>query len=59
MYLVALKETGEAIRICGLLKPESMQEIEIGFALLERFWAKGYAYEAAAVVMEYARTSLG
>jgi RimJ/RimL family protein N-acetyltransferase len=59
MYLVALKETGEAIGICGLLKRDSTEEIEIGFAYLERFWAKGYAYEAATAVMEYARRSLG
>ena len=45
--------------ICGLLKRESTQEIEIGFAFLERFWAKGYAYEAAAAVKDYARSSLG
>jgi ribosomal-protein-alanine N-acetyltransferase len=59
LYLVALKETGVPIGICGLLKRESMQDIEIGFALLERFWAKGYAHESAAEVMNYGRTSLG
>ena len=32
LYLVALKETGVPIGICGLLKRESMQDIEIGFA---------------------------
>jgi RimJ/RimL family protein N-acetyltransferase len=36
-----------------------MKDIEIGFAFLERFWAKGYAYESAAVAMDYVRTSLG
>jgi hypothetical protein len=49
------------IGICGLLKRESMKDIGIGFAFLEfleHFWAKGYAYESAAV-MDYARTSLG
>jgi hypothetical protein len=58
LYLVALKETAVPIGICGLLKRESMKDIAIGFAFLERFWAKGYAYESAAV-MDYARTSLG
>jgi hypothetical protein len=59
LYLVALKETAVPIGICGLLKRESMKDIAIGFAFLERFWAKGYAYESAAAVMDYARTSLG
>jgi RimJ/RimL family protein N-acetyltransferase len=58
LYLVALQETAVPIGICGLLKRESMKDIEIGFAFLERFWAKGYAYESAAV-MDYPRTSLG
>jgi RimJ/RimL family protein N-acetyltransferase len=55
---VALKETAVPIGVCGLLKRESMKDIAIGFAFLERFWAKGYAYESAAV-MDYAQTSLG
>jgi [ribosomal protein S5]-alanine N-acetyltransferase len=59
LYLMALKETGVPISICGLLKRESMQDIEIVFAFLERFWAKGYAYESAAAAMNYGRTSLG
>jgi ribosomal-protein-alanine N-acetyltransferase len=59
LYLVGLKETGVAIGICGLLKRETMQDIEIGFAFLERFWGKGYAYESGAAVMDYARMSLG
>lgn len=41
LYLVALKETGVPIGICGLLKRESMQDIEIGFAFLERFLGQG------------------
>jgi [ribosomal protein S5]-alanine N-acetyltransferase len=58
MYLVELKETGAPLGICGLLKRDSTEEIEIGFAYLERFWGKGYAYEAAAALMDYARRSL-
>ncbi len=40
LYLVALKETGVPIGICGLLKRESMQDIEIGFALA---WRESFA----------------
>jgi [ribosomal protein S5]-alanine N-acetyltransferase len=59
LYLVALRETGEAIGICGLLKRDSLKDVDIGFALLERFRRKGFAYEAAAAVMEYGRNALG
>ena len=59
LYLVALRETGEAIGICGLLKRDSLEDVDIGFALLERFRRKGFAYEAAAAVMGYGRNALG
>ena len=59
LYLVELTETGEAIGICGLLKRDSLEDVDIGFAFLERFRKKGFAYEAAAAVMEYGRNALG
>ncbi|MDP2859906.1 MAG: GNAT family N-acetyltransferase, partial [Bacillota bacterium] len=51
LYLVELKETGEPIGICGLLKRESLQEVDVGFALLPRFWSKGYAVESVSAVL--------
>jgi len=59
LYLVELKETGEAIGICGLLKRDSLEDVDIGFALCEKFRRKGFAYESAAAVMEYGRNTLG
>ena len=59
LYMVALRETGEAIGICGLLKRDSLGDVDIGFAFLERFRKKGFAYEAAAAVMGYGRNALG
>jgi RimJ/RimL family protein N-acetyltransferase len=59
LYVVELKETGAAIGICGLLKRDSLEDVDIGFAFLERFRRQGFAYEAAAAVMEYGQNSLG
>lgn len=59
LYLAALRETGEAIGICGLLKRDSLEDVDIGFAFLERFRRKGFAYESAAAVMDYGRNALG
>src|SRR4051812_33700159 len=43
------KETGELIGLCGLLLQEvnGVNEIEIGYHLLPRFWHQGCATEAA------------
>jgi RimJ/RimL family protein N-acetyltransferase len=59
LYLVELAETGAPIGICGLLKRDSLEDVDIGFAFLEKFWGKGFAYESAAAVMEYGRSVLG
>ena len=59
LYLVALKETGTSIGICGLIKRETLADIDVGFAFLPAFWSKGYAFEAADAVVAYGREALG
>lgn len=59
LYAVELKETGELIGMCGLLKRDSLTDPDIGFAFLPKFWKKGYALEAAAAVLEYGKNVLG
>lgn len=59
LYLVELKETGVAIGICGLLKRDSLPDVDVGFAFLPEFWSQGYAFESAAAVMTYGREVLG
>ena len=53
-YLVRLKESGRPIGLCGLFKRETLEDVDIGFALLPGYAGKGYAYEAASAVMTYA-----
>lgn len=36
-----------------------MEDVDIGFAFLPKYWAKGYAYEAASAVMAYGKDKLG
>jgi RimJ/RimL family protein N-acetyltransferase len=59
LYAVELAEMGAPIGICGLLKRDSLEDVDIGFAFLEKFWGKGFAYESAAAVMGYGRGALG
>jgi RimJ/RimL family protein N-acetyltransferase len=59
LYLVELKQTGEPVGMCGLIKREALENVDLGFAFLPRFWGKGYALEAASAVMSYARGELG
>ena len=59
MYLVTLVEDAVPIGICGLLKRDQLDYPDIGFALAEQYWGKGYAIEAARAVMDYGLASLG
>lgn len=58
-YLTELKEGGIPLGICGLAKRDFMEDVDIGFAFLPRYWGKGYAYEAASAVMDYAKDVIG
>ena len=57
LYLVELKE-GLSIGMCGLIKRDALEDVDIGFAFLPEYWGKGYAYEAADAVMSYAASVL-
>ena len=59
MYLTELKESGEPIGICGLVKREALDDVDIGYAFLPQFRGKGLAFEAASAVMAYGRGVLG
>jgi RimJ/RimL family protein N-acetyltransferase len=59
LYLVVLKETHESIGMCGLIKRDGLEDVDIGYALLPKFWSRGYAVEAARAVKEYAKDAIG
>ena len=58
LWRVSLKANGEPIGICGLLKRETLECPDLGFAFLAAFWAQGFALESARAVTVYARDVL-
>jgi len=59
LYLVLLKESNTPIGICGLVKRETLQDADVGFAFLPQFWLKGYAFESASAALAYGKNTLG
>ncbi|RJG15476.1 GNAT family N-acetyltransferase [Massilia cavernae] len=59
IYLVELKETGEPLGMCGLIKRDTLDEVDIGYAFMPEHCGKGYACESARAVLEHAHRDLG
>lgn len=59
LFLVALKTSEVPIGICGLIKRDTLEDVDIGFAFLPEFRAQGYGLESATAIKEYGMTVLG
>jgi [ribosomal protein S5]-alanine N-acetyltransferase len=52
-WAIHLKSTNEFIGWCGLKYRAELDEIDLGYRLMQDFWGKGYAFEAAKHTVEY------
>lgn len=58
-YLTERKSDGVPMGLCGLIKRDALDDVDLGFAFLPPFRAMGYAYEAASAVMAYGKKAFG
>jgi [ribosomal protein S5]-alanine N-acetyltransferase len=59
LWAAVRRSDGTPMGMCGLIKRETLEDVDIGFAFLERHSGQGYAFEAADAVMRHARGALG
>lgn len=59
LMLAELKADGTPIGICGLIKRDSLDEVDLGFGYLPDYAGLGYGQEAAYSFIEFARQTLG
>ena len=59
IYLVEDKRSGEPLGMSGLIKRDTLEHVDIGYAFLPEHCGKGYAYEAGKAVVEHARRDIG
>jgi len=59
LFLVELKDSHVPIGICGLLKRDALDDVDVGFAFVPESWSKGYAFESASAVVAYGRDTHG
>lgn len=59
LYAVVRKEDGAVVGMCGLVKRDGLEDVDVGFALLPAYRTRGYAIESAAAVVELGRSAFG
>jgi RimJ/RimL family protein N-acetyltransferase len=59
LFAVEVKESGERAGMCGLLRREQFDDVDVGYAFLPEFWGKGYARESAGAVLAWGARTLG
>ena len=59
LYCVELKSATTSIGICGLIKRDAFEDVDIGFAFLPAFRANGYATEAAQATLAHGFDTIG
>ncbi len=53
LQLVFLESVQKPIGICGLIKRDGLDDLDIGFAFLPEYFGSGYAFEAAKASLDY------
>jgi [ribosomal protein S5]-alanine N-acetyltransferase len=55
LFLVERRSDLLPLGMCGLIKRDTLPDVDIGFAFLPEHWKHGYAREAAEATLRYAR----
>lgn len=58
LYAVETIESSQPIGMCGVIKRDTLPNADLGFAFLDEFTGRGYAYEACQGVLNYAKNNL-
>jgi ribosomal-protein-alanine N-acetyltransferase len=59
LYAMQQKVDATLVGMCGLIKRDGLDDVDIGFAVLSRFEGQGLATEAAAATLAHVRETLG
>lgn len=55
LCMVETLESHTSLGICGLIKRESLDDVDLGFGFLPKYYNKGYAFEASKKILDESR----
>lgn len=59
LWVVVHRETGASTGLCGLVRRDGLDDVDIGYAFLPAFRGRGFALESALGVKAHARDAVG
>jgi RimJ/RimL family protein N-acetyltransferase len=59
LWMVESKHGGKSMGICGLVKRDALEHVDLGIAFMPQFRGQGFAHESAVAVRDYATRVLG
>jgi RimJ/RimL family protein N-acetyltransferase len=59
LWVVERRADAAKLGLCGLIKRDTLHDVDLGFGLLGRYQGQGYGAEAGAAVLEYGRKVVG
>lgn len=59
LWVMEARADGRPLGLCGLVKRDYLEDVDIGFALLPAARGQGYVIEAARRVLQFVRADLG
>ena len=59
LWMVEFRDSHRPIGICGLIKRDTLADVDLGFAFMPEFRGEGFAQEASEACMRHARDQLG
>ncbi len=59
LFVVGRKPSGAPMGLCGLIRRDGLDDVDVGYAFLPRFRGCGYAEESAAAMLRFARERVG
>jgi len=59
LWRASRRSDGAFVGMCGLLKRDSLPDVDVGYAFLPEHWGQGYAFEAANATVGHGARKFG
>ena len=59
LWHVAQRSDGASIGMCGLLRRDTLPDVDVGYALLPEYWGRGFAFEAVEATLRHGARKFG